>query len=194
MISENDINIEEKTKVENVIPLDDETFKVVTKKGAEYICNNVFLTIGRRGSPRKLNIPGEDLQNVAYRLLEPERILDKKIMVVGGGDSAIETALLLKGSNNVILSYRKDTFSRIKPKNKEKISEAINNESILVIFDSNLSSITENSVTLSVSGINETIENDLVYIFAGGELPTKFLQKIGISITKRFGHIMKKHN
>lgn len=195
VISEHQIEIKENTKVENIIPKEDGTFKVVTKNGEEYFCNNVLLAIGRRGSPRKLNVPGEDSAKVAYRLLEPERIHDKNIIVVGGGDSAVETALLLKDTNNVILSYRNDKFSRLKPKNKIKIEESIVDNTITVIFNSSLTTIQETYVMMNSSDTNlETkIENDLVYIFAGGELPTAFLQKSGVEISKRFGYIMKKH-
>lgn len=195
VISEQQIKIKENTKVENIIPKEDGTFKIVTKTGDEYNCNNVLLAIGRRGSPRKLNIPGEDSAKVAYRLLEPEHINDKNIIVVGGGDAAIETALLLKDTNKVILSYRSDKFSRLKPKNKLNIEEAIANKKISVNFNSNLTAINETSVIMNSSDTNlETkIENDLVYIFAGGELPTAFLQKAGVEISKRFGYIMKKH-
>ncbi|NDK18716.1 MAG: NAD(P)-binding domain-containing protein, partial [Zetaproteobacteria bacterium] len=128
-------------------------------------------------------------------LLEPERIIDKNIIVVGGGDAAIETALLLKDTNHVILSYRSDKFSRLKPKNKIIIDEAIANNKIKVIFNSNLKAINQANVVMNASDTNlETIiENDLVYIFAGGELPTAFLQKAGVEISKRFGYIMKKH-
>ena len=195
VIDEHDIEIIENTKVEDIIPTQNDTFKIKTNNGKEYVCNNVLLSIGRRGSPRKLGIPGEESQKVAYRLLEPERISDKKIIVVGGGDSAVESAMLLKDNNEVILSYRKDKFARIKPKNREKITEAIADNSIKTIFDSNLVSLNNQSVTIKVNGEEELriLENDLVYIFAGGELPTKFLENAGIEITKRFGHIMKKH-
>ena len=74
-----------------------------------------MLAIGRRGSPRKLGIPGEMKEKVAYRLLEPETIFGKHIIVVGGGDSAVESALLLSDNNHVILSYRNEVFNRIKP-------------------------------------------------------------------------------
>jgi len=195
VIAEQHIEIKEQTKVEHIIPKEDGSFKVVTKQGDEYYCNNVLLAIGRRGSPRKLNVPGEDSAKVAYRLLEPERIIDKNIIVVGGGDAAIETALLLKDTNHVILSYRSDKFSRLKPKNKIIIDEAIANNKIKVIFNSNLKAINQANVVMNASDTNlETIiENDLVYIFAGGELPTAFLQKAGVEISKRFGYIMKKH-
>lgn len=195
VISQHNLEIHENTKVESITLTQDETFKVVTNKGDEYLCNNILLAIGRRGSPRKLDIPGEISPKVAYRLLEPERISNKKIVVVGGGDSAIESALLLKDNNDVILSYRKDKFSRLKPKNKEQINESIVNNTIRVMFNSNIVSVNDKNVLIKTNtydGVAE-IQNDLVYIFAGGELPISFLQNIGIEITKRFGYIMKKH-
>lgn len=195
VIDKHDIEITEKTKVEHIHPQENGTFKIVTNTDKEYISNQVLLAIGRRGTPRKLNVPGEDSQKVAYRLLEPERIQNKKILVVGGGDSAIESVLLLKDNNNAILSYRKDKFSRLKPKNKEKIQEAIDDGSVTVIFNSNLVSINEDHVLLKVDDNDDVkqIENDLVYIFAGGELPSGFLQKAGVEVKKRFGYTMKKH-
>ncbi len=195
VISENDLKIYEHTKAEDIIPLHDGTFKIKTNTGKEFICNTILLAIGRRGTPRKLNIPGEKSQKVAYRLLEPERISGKKIVVVGGGDSAVESAMLLKNDNEVILSYRKDKFARIKPKNREKIDEALANKSLTAIFNSNIVSIDEQSIMIKVEGEEEPkrLENDQIFIFAGGEMPTKFLQNAGVEITKRFGHIMKKH-
>ncbi|MGB5668103.1 MAG: NAD(P)-binding domain-containing protein [Maribacter sp.] len=195
VILEHELEVKENTKVESIVPIEDEAFKIITNTGDEYICHQVLLSIGRRGTPRKLGVPGEDTQKVAYRLLEPEQISGKKIVVVGGGDSAIESALLLKDENDVILSYRKDKFSRLKPKNKEKINASIDDNSIQVVYNSNLVSINSNSVLMKMNEDDEgtEIENDLVYIFAGGELPTTFLQNAGIEITKRFGHILKKH-
>ena len=168
-------------------------FKIITNTNEKYICNNVLLSIGRRGSPRKLNVPGEESQKVAYRLLEPERIQNKKVLVVGGGDSAIETVLLVKDENEAILSYRKDQFSRLKPKNKEKINQAIEDGSVKVIFNSSVISIDDDHVLLKIDDETKQIDNDLVYIFAGGELPTSFLQKAGIEVKKRFGYTMKRH-
>ena len=195
VISENDIEIKEKTKIENIIPQQDDTFKIVAANGEEYIGNNVLISIGRRGSPRKLNIPGEVSTKVAYRLLEPERISGKNIIVVGGGDSAMESAMLLKDTNNVTLLCRNKNFTRSKPKNRELITIAIEDKSLEVIFNSNLISISEETCIYNVNEEDESkqVKNDLVYIFAGGELPTKFLEKPGVKITKRFGYIMKKH-
>jgi len=195
VISEHQLKIFEKTKVDSIIPSENDTFKIITNTGDEYISNNVLLATGRRGTPRKLNIPGEESQKVAYRLIEPEQIAGKKIIVVGGGDSAIESALLLKDENEVVLSYRKDKFARLKPKNKEKILEATNDNSVDIIYNSNLVSLENKSALIKTdvdNAINQ-IENDLVYIFAGGELPTAFLQKAGVEITKRYGHVVKKY-
>jgi thioredoxin reductase/Pyruvate/2-oxoacid:ferredoxin oxidoreductase delta subunit len=192
--SEQDIKIKENTKVKDIEPLENGTFKVVADNGDQYVSNNVLLAIGRRGSPRKLNVPGEDLPKVAYRLLEPERISNKKIIVVGGGDSAVESALLLKDQNEVILSYRNDKFSRLKPKNKENVDRAIADHSLRIMFNSNITTIREKSVLMTIGEETKELENDLVYIFAGGELPTQFLQRAGVEITKRFGHIVKKHS
>ena len=134
---------------------------------------------------------------MAYRLLEAENIEGKEIVIVGGGDSAIESALLLAVQNNVILSYRNEAFSRIKPKNLEKINAAMSDKSIDVRFNSGLLEITKDEVTIaSITNVEErqTIKNDLVYIFAGGELPTQFLKKVGIDISTKFGEAILKHN
>ena len=192
--TKNSLNIRENTKVSEIKPLNNGTFRVATNKGDEYISNNVLLAIGRRGSPRKLGVVGEDLDKVAYRLLEPERISGKKIIVVGGGDSAIESALLLKDQNEVILSYRSDKFSRLKPKNKENVEHATASRSLNVMFNSDLVSINKDSVLIKIKDEISELKNDLVYIFAGGELPTEFLKNAGIEITRKFGHTMKRHN
>jgi thioredoxin reductase len=123
-------------------------------------------------------------------------IHNQKILVVGGGDSAIECAMLLADENNIVtLSYRGDSFSRLKPKNFEKINNALRSGKVKVIFNSDVIEILDNSVILKVKDTDEpkVIENDLVYIFAGGILPTKFLEEIGIRITKKFGEAILKH-
>lgn len=194
VLSENDIHINEQTKVESIQPSDD-GFLINTSRGEKILCCKILLAIGRRGTPRKLNVEGEESEKVAYRLLEPERILGKNILVVGGGDSAIESALLLAEQNNVHLSYRSDSFSRIKPKNSEKIKQAMFEGKVKVLFNSEVISITPQHVNIRQKEIEQlhSLENDLVYIFAGGELPTQFLEQAGIKISKRFGYTMMKH-
>jgi len=194
VLAKNDILIRENTKVDCIVPEND-YFNIETVSGENITSKKVLLAIGRRGSPRKLNVPGENLQKVAYRLLEPELIKDNDILVVGGGDAAIESALLLAEQNRVCLSYRGDAFSRLKPSNKEKIEEAISNKSIDVRLNSNVIEIKEDTVLLSIKESDQILElkNDLVFIFAGGELPTQFLEKAGIKITTVKGEAILSH-
>lgn len=194
VLGKNSIEIQENKKVDS-ITIENGGFRVNTKDGSQYSANKVLLAIGRRGTPRKLNIPGEVSTKVAYRLLEPELITGKNIVVVGGGDSAIESAILLADENKVTLSYRSVAFSRLKPRNKLAIEELISAKKVNVLLKSNLISIEENNVKIKIDDEPEPIqmENDLVYIFAGGELPTQFLKNVGIEITTKFGEAILKH-
>ncbi|MFA5327851.1 MAG: NAD(P)-binding domain-containing protein [Prolixibacteraceae bacterium] len=195
VLGKNEIMIKEKSKVESIV-FQDNRFVIETIGKEKYSARKVLLAIGRRGTPRKLNIPGEISTKVAYRLLEPELIENKKIVIVGGGDSAIESALLLAEQNQVTLSYRGETFGRIKLGNSLKIKEAMAQNLVDVRFNTNLTAIEENHVKIadSISGEISELENDQVYIFAGGELPTQFLEKVGIRITRKFGEAILKHN
>ena len=188
-LKKNNITVQENSKVESIVP-EEGIFRVTTLKGDQYTCECVLLAIGRRGTPRKLNIPGETKEKVAYRLLEPELISGNDIIVVGGGDSAVESALLLADANRVTLSYRNEVFSRLKPANSLVLNKAIEEKRIDVRLNTNLISIEDDTVTMAIGKDNNNIvrlKNDLVYIFAGGELPTQFLEKAGIKVTRKFG-------
>jgi len=194
-LTKNNITINELEKVES-IQKDNGHFRVTTNKKT-YNTSGVLLAIGRQGSPRKLGVPGENKEKVFYRLLEPEMIHNKNILVVGGGDSAIESAMLLAEENNyVTLSYRKENFSRLKPKNLERIDEAFKQGKIKSLFNSEVKEILDDRVILTIKDDNKEkiLENNLVYIFVGGVLPTKFLEEIGIRITKKFGDAILKHS
>jgi len=193
ILAKNKISINENEKVSEIIKYDN-SFKVITNQ-EEYTTQKVLLAIGRRGSPRKLGVPGENSEKVYYKLLEPELIHNKKILVVGGGDSAIESALLLaEEGNEVSLSYRSNSFKRLKPKNFKRIEDAIKLKLVNVLYNSTVKEITHDKVILNFqNGTIAEIENDLVYVFIGGELPNKFLEKIGIKITKKFGEAVLKH-
>jgi len=194
VLRKNDITIKENSKVDAIFD-EDGHFRVQTLSGDQFTSKYVLLSIGRSGSPRKLGVPGESLEKVAYRLLEPEEINEKHIIVVGGGDSAVESALLLANQNKVILAYRNEAFSRLKPKNTKKINDAMAEGLVDVRFNTNLVAIDKDEVTITTGQENEKlkIKNDLVYIFAGGELPTEFLEKVGLKITKKFGEAILKH-
>ena len=196
VLSKNNLRIHENEKVLNIEKHED-YFTVETTK-RKLTSNSVLLGIGRRGSPRKLGIKGEALEKVSYRLIEPEYVKEKHVLIVGGGDSAIEAVLaLIEGNNKIILSYRGDSFSRVKPKNFENINKASADMKVGLMFKSNLVEISEKSVRIRFIQNHVTVEkefmNDLVFIFAGGELPNEFLTKAGIRITKKFGEAILKH-
>jgi thioredoxin reductase (NADPH) len=168
-------------KVEDIKKGEDGIFTAVTPKN-QYRAHNVILAIGKGGSPRKLGVKGEDLSKVMYRLIEADHYVNKKILVVGGGDSAIEAAMGLahQVGNQVTLSYRKEAFSRIKERNAQRIQECMRKNKLKVIFNSIPVEIKQDSVVLEVAGKTQEIPNEFVWIFAGGEPPTAFLKKIGV--------------
>jgi thioredoxin reductase len=175
--------------VASVTPDADGAFSVVTTKGS-YRARRVILAIGRRGVPRRLGIPGEQLPKVAYSLREPEHFSDDQVLVVGGGDSAIEAALTLaeQPGNDVKISYRKDRFSRIKPRNLERIEAGISGGVVQPLWSTNLVAIEPDRVAFTNGSSGpQTIPNDQVFVFIGGELPTKFLDSCGVAIDTKFG-------
>ncbi len=163
-------------------------FKVRTNQ-ADYTCDKVLLAIGRRGTPRKLGVPGEDLAKVVYRLIDPEQYKQQKVLIVGGGDSALEAALAIadEAGSNVSLSYRAESFSRAKAKNRDKIKNYAQQGKITLYLPSNVTSINEKNVTLDQQGKTITLENDAIIINAGGILPSGFLKTIGITVDTKFG-------
>lgn len=162
-------------------------FKVTTTKG-EYLASTVVLAIGRRGTPRKLGVPGEELPKVCYSLLDPEQHKNNEVMVVGGGDSAVEAAMALAScGNKVSLSYRGDALSRIKPGNRDRLDKALAEKKLRLILKSNLKEIKEREVHIDIEGKLTAMPNEFVYIFAGGELPSDFLRNIGIRVEQKFG-------
>jgi thioredoxin reductase (NADPH) len=147
----------------------------------------VILGIGKSGSPRKLGVKGEDLPKVMYRLIEADHYVNKRILVVGGGDSAVEAAMGLahQVGNQVTLSYRQDSVSRIKERNAQRIDECTRKGMLTVLFNSNPVEFKPESVVLEVQGSTQEIPNDCVWIFAGGDPPTAFLKKIGVALGMR---------
>jgi thioredoxin reductase len=147
----------------------------------------VVLAIGRRGSPRKLGIPGEELSKVMYSLIEAEAYSGQQILVVGGGDSAVEAAMGLayQKGNRVTLSYRKDVFSRLKERNNQRVRECIRTGKLTVVFNSQPVEIRPKSVILEVQGGRREIPNDYVWVFAGGTPPNAFLEKVGVRLGRQ---------
>jgi len=158
-------------------------FSVTTSKRT-LTAARIVLALGRRGTPRKLGVEGEELSKVMYRLIDASTFNGSHALIVGGGDSAVEAAigLAIQNGNDVILSYRGKEFTRIKERNRTHLMEQVARKKITVIFDSHLKQILEHEVVLSTPGGEIRRKNDFVFIFAGGELPFEFLKKLGISM------------
>ena len=163
-------------------------FTVKTSRGS-YNTRSVLLAIGRRGTPRKLEVPGEDLPKVVYRLLDPEQYRNQQVLIVGGGDSALEAALAIAEEPGaaVTLSYRGDAFGRVKEKNRQRLQESEKKGSIRVLLQSNVKEIETGKVIIDHAGKMMEIRNDAVIVSAGGVLPTPFLKDIGIMVETKYG-------
>jgi thioredoxin reductase len=172
--------------VEKIYRNPDGVFAVSTPT-AQYRGRAVLLAMGRSGTPRKLGVKGEDLPKVMYRLIEADHYVNHQILVVGGGDSAVEAAmgLAIQHGNNVTLSYRKDSFARIKERNVKRLQETLKSDQLQVIFNSMPVEFKEGSVILEVAGEVREMPNDYVWIFAGGIAPNEFLKSIGIEFGPR---------
>lgn len=159
----------------------------VTTPNNQYRSRAVILALGRNGTPRKLGVRGEELAKVMYRLIEADHYINKRILVVGGGDSAVEAAMGLahQQGNEVTLSYRKAGFSRIKERNAKRMEDCMRSGKVRVLFDSTPVEFTPDAVVLNVSGTVREIPNDFVWIFAGGAAPNDFLKRIGVSFGMR---------
>ena len=156
---------------------------------SEYRAASVLLAIGRRGTPRKLGVTGEELPKVVYRLIDPEQYRGQRVVVVGGGDSALEAAASVAeaGAASTILSYRGDAFSRAKARNRERVDSAGRNGSLQLMLGSQLRRIEPQAVMLEQKGRLQRVANDAVIINAGGELPDAFLKGIGIAVDTKYG-------
>jgi thioredoxin reductase/Pyruvate/2-oxoacid:ferredoxin oxidoreductase delta subunit len=159
-----------------------ESSYIVRTTLGQFDADYVVLALGRRGTPRKLNIPGEGLPKVAYKLIDAERYQNQHILVVGGGDSAVESAVGLgqQPGNTVTLSYRKNVLSRIKSRNEEQVKKAVKNGWINILYESNPVSIHDDYVTLNQGDKSIRLENNYVFIFAGGVLPFKLMDSLGV--------------
>lgn len=162
---------------------------IVRTARAQYRTRSVLLAIGRRGTPRKLGVPGEELPKVVYRLVDPQQYSGQHVLVVGGGDSALEAATSIAelGDTQVVLSYRGSEFGRAKARNRERITAAIRRGALEVMLNSNVQHIAPASVVIEQGGRIREARNDAVIVNAGGVLPADFLRGIGVHVETKYG-------
>ncbi|HUV22223.1 MAG TPA: NAD(P)-binding domain-containing protein [Gammaproteobacteria bacterium] len=160
----------------------------IASSGGSYSTDTVLLAIGRRGTPRKLGVPGEDQSKVVYQLTDPDQYTGQQVLIVGGGDSALEAALAIADAGGAVsVSYRSDSFSRAKAKNRERIEAYAEAGKLKLYLSSNVTSITPQEVLLEQKGEAVKIANEAVIVSAGGILPTGFLRQMGIEVDTRYG-------
>ena len=191
IIEKTGIQINYNERMENVTPTDN-GFIVKTSKG-EYTTRSVLLAIGRRGAPRKLGVPGEELPKVVYRLIDPEQYRNMHVIVVGGGDSAVEAAMAVatEPGTTVSLCARGDEFGAAfggaKPKNRDKLKAMIDAGKIKLYLKSAVKSIKPETAVVKFGDEEAEIQNDGIIVCAGGTLPTPFLKQIGVMVDTKFG-------
>jgi thioredoxin reductase len=172
-------------KMVDIMPLD-EMFRVRTTQD-EYITRAVVLALGRRGIPRKLNVPGEEMAKVVYQLIDAESYANMDLLVVGGGDSAIEAAIALamQKTNRVTLSYRQSEFTKIKERNTTHLQDMVRRGRLTLAMSSVVQEIQQYHVILATPEGRREVKNDQVFVCIGGELPFEFLSRIGIDIHRQ---------
>lgn len=187
IVDKTGLKISFRERMESIQP-NGKGFQVKTASG-DYSARAVLLAIGRRGTPRALEVPGENLPKVVYRLIDPEQYRGQKVLVVGGGDSALEAALAIaeEAGTAVALSYRGEAFGRVKVKNRQRLEAAQQQGRINVLLESYVVRIEPSEVVLKLASGETALPNDAVIISAGGVLPIDLLKKVGIQFETKHG-------
>lgn len=185
IVSDNNLDVRAEEELLSLEKQENGIFKIKTSNG-EYQAGRIVLATGQRGNPRKLGVKGEDQERVYHRLYSPTKYEKKNILVVGGGNSAVEAALTLSAKNKVYISYRKGEFGRLFKDNQRLVEEAVSKGAIEIIFNSNVKEFGNGSASLEVKGnsgeSNREIPIDYSFVLIGADLPIKFLKKLGIRL------------
>ena len=191
-------------------------FELEMAEGESVVARRVVVAIGRNGDFRRMEVPGEDLDKVYNRLHDPQDFCGQKAVVVGGGDSAAETAVALaRCGAEVTLVYRGRELSRPKPENAEMVLalasgsgearvEAPSSErvtaaaedflgpadvrgSLRLELSSKVKEIREDAVVLETPSGEKTVANDVVFAMIGREAPLGFFRRSGVRIAGEMG-------
>ena len=186
IVANTGVQVKTNERVESIVRSPEGAFSVTTARGS-YKARCVVLAMGKRGVPHRLEVPGAELAKVTYRLIEADSYQDQDVLVVGGGDSAVEAALALSkaGRNRVTLSYRGSEFKRLRQRNLDQLKNAESSGSCRVLRNSHLREIHAGDVVIDVDGKLTNLKNDFVIGLIGGESPETFLCKVGVEIVEK---------
>jgi len=186
IVSENQIDVRAEEGLKSVEKQKDGGFRIVTEKGNELRARRIVLATGQRGNPRKLGVPGEEQEHVYHRLYSPRHYKNEDIVVVGGGNSAVEAALVLSEQNRVHLVHRAGDFPLVFKDNRRKLDAAVAAKKITLVLHSNIKEFAgkQARVETEFGGQKETktLPCDHAFVLVGAELPVKFLKSLGIRL------------
>ena len=183
LVRDQKLHIKEGTEVTHVRKLGERRFAIETKSGTSFPTRQVVVAMGRQGQPRLLQCPGADnADKVTYRFHTSEDYRDKDVLIVGGGNSAIETALMLMDHNRVTLSYRGAELFRAKAENRRLIEQAERDRRLAILYKSNIKEIRDHDVDIDIDGTNHTLVNDHVIVQIGTLPPIEFLRDMGLEL------------
>jgi thioredoxin reductase/ferredoxin len=186
LIQRVNLNVRQGESVETVTRTNDGNFEIRSTVGT-YKAQRVVLSIGTRGKPRTLQVPGENLPKVFSLLEDPDEWRGRNVMVVGGGDSACEAALALADAGaRVMISYRGKGFSRAQPKNKQAIEAYAAEGRIKAKLGSQVLAFEHDSVALALGdGTQKRYPNDAAFVLIGADPPIQWLEKLGVRFVER---------
>jgi thioredoxin reductase len=187
MARKHGIKVEEHTSLIGLERRGDDLVAKTTQ--GDIVVRRVVLALGRRGTPRKLDVPGEESAKVYYRLIEAHLYEMKKVAVIGGGSAGIEAALALaeQQGTRVTLVHRRENFAGARAALIEKLMAAEQEQKLEVLRNTSTRRIEADKVVFDVAGTEVERPNDFVFVMVGGVPPYDLLKKAGVDLQTKFG-------